>query len=110
MEDELVCYPYKVTVQICKMCLLTGHRTDICPTRNVNVCPTCGTRKPTRTPAYTPKCVICDAYSPTGDSLCKKKLKNVAAPRKTRKELPRKKGGQSEWTRDASSDTEFPQL
>ncbi|KAL1467799.1 hypothetical protein MTO96_041918 [Rhipicephalus appendiculatus] len=46
MGAELICYPYKPTVQVCKICLLTGHRTDVCPTPNVNVCLKCGAREP----------------------------------------------------------------
>lgn len=110
MGAELICYPYKPTVQVCKICLLTGHRTDVCPTPNVNVCPKCGAREPTLGHHCTPKCAICDGEHPTGDSLCKKKLKSVAPPRKSRMEQPKKRGDQPEWTCDANSDSEFPQL
>ncbi|KAH7976827.1 hypothetical protein HPB52_020285 [Rhipicephalus sanguineus] len=44
MGAELICYPCKPTVQVCKICLLTGHRTDVCPTPNVDVCLKCGAR------------------------------------------------------------------
>ncbi|KAL1430872.1 hypothetical protein MTO96_014730 [Rhipicephalus appendiculatus] len=111
MGAELICYPYKPTVQVCKICLLTGHRTDVCPTPNVNVCLKCGAREPpTQGHDCTPKCVICDGEHPTGDSLCKKKLKNVAPPRKSRIDQPIDKGGQPDWTGDAKSSEEFPQL
>ncbi|KAH7953252.1 hypothetical protein HPB49_006462 [Dermacentor silvarum] len=110
METELICYPYKPTVQVCKICLLTGHRTDVCPTPNVNVCAKCGAREPTLGHHCTPKCAICDGEHPTGDSLCKKKLKSVAPPRKSRIEQPTKRGDQPQWTCDANSDSEFSQL
>ncbi|KAH7932574.1 hypothetical protein HPB52_024321 [Rhipicephalus sanguineus] len=67
MGAELICYPYKPTVQVCKICLLTGHRTDVCPTPNVDVCLKCGAREPTQGHDCTPKCVICDGEHPTGD-------------------------------------------
>ncbi|KAH7937503.1 hypothetical protein HPB49_012747 [Dermacentor silvarum] len=85
MGAELICYPYKPTVQ-------------------------CGAREPTLGHHCTPKCAICDGEHPTGDSLCKKKLKSVAPPRKSRMEQPKKRGDQPEWTCDANSDSEFPQL
>ncbi|KAH7950146.1 hypothetical protein HPB49_020133 [Dermacentor silvarum] len=43
---EVICYPYKPTVQVCKICLLTEHRTDVCPIPNVNVCSKCGAKEP----------------------------------------------------------------
>ncbi|KAH7961453.1 hypothetical protein HPB52_009073 [Rhipicephalus sanguineus] len=110
MGAELICYPYKPTVQVCKICLLTGHRTDVCPTPNVNVCLKCGAREPTQGHDCTPKCVICDGEHPTGDRLCKKKHKSVAPPRKSRIDQTKERGGQPEWTGDVMTSGEFPQL
>ncbi|KAH8037532.1 hypothetical protein HPB51_012079 [Rhipicephalus microplus] len=58
----------------------------------------------------TPKCVICDGEHPTGDSLCKKKLKNVTPPKKLRTDQPKDWVSQPERTGDAKSSEEFPQL
>ncbi|KAH8037687.1 hypothetical protein HPB51_015732 [Rhipicephalus microplus] len=110
MSAELICYPYKPTVQVCKTCLQTGHRTDVCPTPNVNVCLKCGAREPMQGHDCIPKCVICDGEHPTGDSLCKKKLKNVAPPKKFRTDQPKDWVSQPEYTGDAKSSEEFPPL
>ncbi|KAH6919581.1 hypothetical protein HPB50_029430 [Hyalomma asiaticum] len=83
MGAEAVCYPHKPTKQACKVCHSKGHRTDVCPTPDANVCPTCGAREPTQGHECTPKCAICGEDHITGDKLCKKKLKNVP-PRKSR--------------------------
>ncbi|KAL1477953.1 hypothetical protein MTO96_035344 [Rhipicephalus appendiculatus] len=48
MGAEAICYPYKPTVQVCKICRSNGHRTDVCPTPNANVCSKCGTSDPTQ--------------------------------------------------------------
>ncbi|KAH8032008.1 hypothetical protein HPB51_022530 [Rhipicephalus microplus] len=110
MGAELICYPYKPTVQVCKICLQTGHRTDVCPTPNVNVCLKCGAGEPMQGHDCIPKCVICDGEHPTGDSLCKKKLKNVAPPKKLRTDQPKDWVSQPEYTGDAKSSEEFPPL
>ncbi|KAL1467724.1 hypothetical protein MTO96_041976 [Rhipicephalus appendiculatus] len=36
MGVEAVCYPHKPTKQACKVCHSVGHRTDVCPTPDVN--------------------------------------------------------------------------
>ncbi|KAH8026399.1 hypothetical protein HPB51_020383 [Rhipicephalus microplus] len=110
MGAGLICYPYKPTVQVCKICLQTEHRTDVCPTLNVNVCLKCAAREPMQGHDCIPKCVICDGEHPTGDSLCKKKLKNVAPPKKSRTDQPKDWASQTECTGDAKSSEEFPPL
>ncbi|KAH8042462.1 hypothetical protein HPB51_023472 [Rhipicephalus microplus] len=82
MGAEAICYPYKPTVQVCKICRSTGHRTDVCPTLNANVCSKCGTCDPTQEHECALNCAICGEEHATGDKSCKKKLKNVA-PRKS---------------------------
>ncbi|KAH7964135.1 hypothetical protein HPB51_027627 [Rhipicephalus microplus] len=89
MGAEAICYPYKPTVQVCKICRSTGHRTDVCPTPNANVCYKCGTCDPTQEHECALNCAICGEEHATGDKSCKKKLKNVA-PRKSRVETPRR--------------------
>ncbi|KAH8032912.1 hypothetical protein HPB51_003696 [Rhipicephalus microplus] len=110
MGAELICYPYKPTVQVSKICLQTGHRTDVCQTPNANVCLKCGAREPMQGHDCIPKCVICDGEHPTGDSLCKKKLKNVAPPKKFRTDQPKDWVSQPEYNGDAKSSEEFPPL
>ncbi|KAH8034572.1 hypothetical protein HPB51_025770 [Rhipicephalus microplus] len=110
MGAELICYPYKRTVQVRKICLLTGHRTDVCPTPNVNVCLRCGAREPMQGHDCIPKCVICDGEQPTGDSLCKIKLKNVTPLKKLRTDQPKGWVGEPECSGDAKSSEKSPPL
>ncbi|KAH8008816.1 hypothetical protein HPB51_005863 [Rhipicephalus microplus] len=77
------------TQGVCKICRSTGHRTDVCPTPNANVCSKCGTCDPTKEHECALNCAICGEEHATGDKSCKKKLKNVA-PRKSRVETPRR--------------------
>lgn len=103
MGAEAICYPYKPTIQVCKICRSTGHRTDVCPTPNANVCSKCGASNPSQGHECIPNCAICGEEHATGDTSCRKKLKNVP-PRISRVEQPRRK---TEWT---NKESEFPQL
>ncbi|KAH7941032.1 hypothetical protein HPB49_009383 [Dermacentor silvarum] len=47
-SGEVRCKPYRPTTHVCRMCHQVGHRTDVCPTPEVNVCPHCGARNPTQ--------------------------------------------------------------
>ncbi|KAH8019480.1 hypothetical protein HPB51_019773 [Rhipicephalus microplus] len=60
MGAEAICYPYKPTVQVRKICRSTGHRTDVCPTPNANVCSKCGTCDPTQGHECALNCAICE--------------------------------------------------
>ncbi|KAH8022573.1 hypothetical protein HPB51_000356 [Rhipicephalus microplus] len=103
MGAEAICYPYKPTVQVCKICRSTVHRTDVCPTPNANMCSKCGTCDPTQGHECALNCTICGEEHATGDKSCRKKLKNVA-PRISRVETPRR---QTECT---YAEKDFPQL
>ncbi|KAH8022734.1 hypothetical protein HPB51_002987 [Rhipicephalus microplus] len=103
MGAEAICYPYKPTVQVCKICRSTGPQTDVCPTPNANVCSKCGTCDPTQGHECALNCAICGEEHATGEKSCKKKLK-IVAPRKSRLETPRR---QTECT---YAEKDFPQL
>ncbi|KAH7978076.1 hypothetical protein HPB49_004427 [Dermacentor silvarum] len=47
------------TIQACKICRSTGHRTDVCPTPNANVCSKCGASNPNQGHECAPNCAIC---------------------------------------------------
>ncbi|XP_037572437.1 serine/arginine-rich splicing factor 4-like [Dermacentor silvarum] len=81
---------------------LLRHRTDVCPTPNA-VCSKCGASNPSQGHECIPNCAICGEEHATGDTSCRKKLKNVP-PRISRVEQPRRK---TEWT---NKESEFPQL
>ncbi|KAH6925654.1 hypothetical protein HPB50_008466 [Hyalomma asiaticum] len=106
MGAEAVCYPHKPTKQACKVCHSKGHRTDVCPIPDANVCPTCGAREPTQGHECTPKCAICGEDHITGDKLCKKKLKNVP-PRKSRAVRPDKPHHPRWYSSDRDSSAEL---
>lgn len=72
---ELACYSYKNTVQVCKLCQQVGHRTDVCPQPELQVCRTCGTLDPTEGHQCSPRCAMCGEPHLTGDRSCKKRLK-----------------------------------
>ncbi|KAH7939766.1 hypothetical protein HPB52_017250 [Rhipicephalus sanguineus] len=89
IQAQAIRYPYKPTVQVCKICRSTGHRTDVCPTPNANVCSKCGASDPNQGHQCTLNCAICGEGHATGD-------RSV--------EMPRRK---TEWT---YAEMEFPQL
>ncbi|KAL1477926.1 hypothetical protein MTO96_035355 [Rhipicephalus appendiculatus] len=43
---ELVCHPFRATVQVCKLCRVRGHRTDVCPHPDRQICRMCGLENP----------------------------------------------------------------
>ncbi|KAH8042242.1 hypothetical protein HPB51_021326 [Rhipicephalus microplus] len=110
MGAELICYLYKPTVPVCKICFQTGHHTDVCPTPNFNVCLKCGAREPIQDRTASPSVSSVTGEQPTGDSLCKKKLMNVAPPKKLRTDQPKDWFSKPECTTDAKSSEEFPPL
>ncbi|KAL1477586.1 hypothetical protein MTO96_035621 [Rhipicephalus appendiculatus] len=72
---ELACYPYKNTVQVCKICQQVGHRTDVCPQPELHVCKICGTLEPTDGHECTPHCATCGEDHLTRDRSCRQRLK-----------------------------------
>ncbi|KAL1468540.1 hypothetical protein MTO96_041427 [Rhipicephalus appendiculatus] len=44
---ELRCYPFRPTIQVCKVCREKGHRTDVCPNPDCPICRLCGLTNPT---------------------------------------------------------------
>lgn len=77
---ETACYPYRPTQQICQVCLKPGHRADVCPNPNVNVCRNCGLQEPEENHTCEPKCVACQGNHPTGDRVCKHRLRTDTKP------------------------------
>ncbi|KAH7976230.1 hypothetical protein HPB52_010184 [Rhipicephalus sanguineus] len=55
---ELLCHPYRATVQVCKTCHAKGHRTDVCPQPDLRLCHTCGLRDPADGHPCEPKCAF----------------------------------------------------
>lgn len=75
MGGELPCFPYKNTIQFCKTCKQTGHRTDVCPNPHLPVCHNCGTREPQPDHDCNPVCATCGEKHLTGSKECKRRFK-----------------------------------
>lgn len=53
------CRPYRKTVQFCRACYDFGHRQDVCPNPNRNLCDNCGVENPQEDHECQPKCKLC---------------------------------------------------
>lgn len=74
---ELRCYPFRPTLQVCKICREKGHRTDVCPNPDRPICRLCGLLDPTDGHKCEINCASCGEAHPTGDHSCKQRLKPV---------------------------------
>lgn len=72
---ELRCYPFRPTLQVCKVCRAKGHRTDVCPNPDRPICRLCGLANPTDGHPCSISCASCGEAHLTGDPTCKKRLK-----------------------------------
>ncbi|KAH7931544.1 hypothetical protein HPB51_029814 [Rhipicephalus microplus] len=72
---ELRCYPFRPTIQDCKVCREKGHRADVCPHPDRPICRLCGLTNPTDGHPCSISCASCGEAHPTGDPTCKKRLK-----------------------------------
>ncbi|KAH9367749.1 hypothetical protein HPB48_010328 [Haemaphysalis longicornis] len=77
------CRPYRQTVKHCSLCGELGHRRDVCPEPDKNVCVKCNVREPTPDHECTPKCLLCGLDHPTADKACKKRFKPSPPSSKT---------------------------
>ncbi|KAH8009214.1 hypothetical protein HPB51_012857 [Rhipicephalus microplus] len=73
---ELACYPYKFTIQLCKVCHQVGHRSDVCPQPDTQVCHVCGQHDPANGHECSPMCEACGEGQFTGDRSCRKRLQS----------------------------------
>ncbi|KAH7941029.1 hypothetical protein HPB49_009380 [Dermacentor silvarum] len=58
-SGEVRCKPYRPKTQVCRICHQVCHRTDVCPTAEVNLCPQCEARNPTQAHPCHPRCALC---------------------------------------------------
>ncbi|KAL1414917.1 hypothetical protein MTO96_030008 [Rhipicephalus appendiculatus] len=72
---ELRCYPFRPTIQVCKVCREKGHRTDVCPNPDRPICRLCGLTNPTDGHPCSISCASCGEAHLTGDPTCKQRLK-----------------------------------
>ncbi|KAL1472759.1 hypothetical protein MTO96_022789 [Rhipicephalus appendiculatus] len=85
---ELVCHPFRATVQVCKLCRVRGHRTDVCPHPDRQICRMCGLENPSPEHPCELKCSSRGGPHATGDRSCTKRLKKPTAPRTPRPSRP----------------------
>ncbi|KAH7965209.1 hypothetical protein HPB49_004702 [Dermacentor silvarum] len=76
-SGEVRCKPYRPTTHVCRICHQVGHRTDVCPTPEVNVCPQCGARNPTQDHPCQPRCALCQGSHSTASKECPDRLKKI---------------------------------
>ncbi|KAH7936691.1 hypothetical protein HPB49_002653 [Dermacentor silvarum] len=90
-SGEVRCKPYRPTTHVCRICHQVGHRTDVCPTPEVYVCPQCGTQNPTQDHPSHPRCALCQGSHPTASKECPDRLKKtpLASQRTSRHEHSR---------------------
>lgn len=74
---EVACHPYRPTRQVCRVCMQQGHRSDVCPTPDVQVCAQCGTIDPQEKHTCAPKCGLCGEDHVTGARECPNRLKTL---------------------------------
>ncbi|KAL1479727.1 hypothetical protein MTO96_051626 [Rhipicephalus appendiculatus] len=81
---ELLCHPFRATVQVCKICRDKGHRADVCPNPARQICNVCGLENPSAGHPCEPNCASCGGAHLTGDKSCTKRLKQPRQPRASR--------------------------
>lgn len=89
---ELICHPFRATLQVCKVCREKGHRADVCPQPDKPIGRLCGTRNPTTGHPCQLICASCGEAHLTGDPACSKRLKPVQlrnrSSERSEKQLP----------------------
>lgn len=68
------CRPFRRTVQFCRLCGEVGHRQDVCPHPDQQVCISCGTPNPTDDHRCSPNCKLCDLPHITASKDCPQRL------------------------------------
>lgn len=101
---EMTCYLYKATRLVCHICRKTGHRADVCPEPNANICSSCGEGNPARDHKCTPKCALCQKEHHTGSKECELKFRSPRIPPGNRSKIS------SKQRRPRWFDDEWPEL
>lgn len=101
---EMTCYLYKATRLVCQICRKTGHRADVCPEPNINICARCGEERPNEDHSCSPRCALCKKGHLTGAKECELKFRNPRIPPGNRSK-PANQQKQPRWF-----DDEWPEL
>ncbi|KAH7947921.1 hypothetical protein HPB52_016840 [Rhipicephalus sanguineus] len=79
------CRPYRKSVQYCRSCGEIGHRQDVCPNPNDDICDNCGEQNadPNNHKCEL-KCKLCGMPHETASRECRRKLKPAPPPLRVR--------------------------
>ncbi|KAH7972659.1 hypothetical protein HPB52_014793 [Rhipicephalus sanguineus] len=79
------CRPYRKSVQYCRSCGEIGHRQDVCPNPNDDICNNCGEQNadPNNHKCEL-KCKLCGMPHETASRECRRKLKPAPPPLRVR--------------------------
>ncbi|KAL1483561.1 hypothetical protein MTO96_033101 [Rhipicephalus appendiculatus] len=81
-----------------KLCRVRGHRTDVCPHPDRQICRKCGLENPSPEHPCELNCASCGGPHATGDrSCCTKRLKKSKAPRTPRPVSTARSTRQTRW-------------
>ncbi|KAH7933103.1 hypothetical protein HPB49_008206 [Dermacentor silvarum] len=88
-SGELRRTPYHHTTKVRSVFQQVGHRTDLCPTPDAQIGPTCSIGNAIARHACTPKCVLCQGPHPTAAKDCPKRLQPApsSSHRSSRRDL-----------------------
>ncbi|KAH9361397.1 hypothetical protein HPB48_003929 [Haemaphysalis longicornis] len=88
------CKLYKQHKEVCRSCGQVGHRKDVCPRPDINVCFACGLHNPQEGHEATckPVCKLCGGPHPSGTGKCRNKYKTPFVVRQ--RKMAAKKAGE----------------
>lgn len=104
------CSLYKQHYEVCHCCGRLGHRADVCPYPDTEVCFACGVSNPgpTHERECKPRCKLCGGAHPTGVAGCKNRYKTPHVVKLRRWE--RKRTEEQQRRAPTLGLTDFPQL
>lgn len=106
------CSLYRQHREVCKCCGGVGHRQDVCPQPEKNVCFACGKQNPSENHAETckPRCKLCGGAHPTGAASCSNRFKTPYLVRRRQWSRQQTKDASSARKEISRSEGEFPPL
>lgn len=78
------CKPYRRTYQCCSLCGALGHRQDVCPNPQIEICGQCHAKNPAPQHNCKPTCQLCGLEHLTASKDCRRKLRPSPPPLRVR--------------------------
>lgn len=98
---ELIrCRPYRRVIQVCKQCGEMGHRLDVCPHPQRQLCTNCDTSDPAADHTCQPQCKLCNAPHITASKDCPKRHLPAAPKRRQDSTTPNSKHSPLDFQED----------